>query len=95
MGSIRVCPALLGGSSWTPEIPSGKPIQSSLVSSYCKGYILLLSAWQSEYLEGLALPISVDKVYHLVDSLTPSSPPTLARLVVERNTIFRDSTLPR
>ena len=33
--------------SWTPETLSGNPIQSSLVSSYCKGY--KLGAWQSAY----------------------------------------------
>ena len=75
--------------SWTPETPSGNPIQSSLVSSYRKGY--RLGAWRSGYLEGSAVPISVDKVYHLVeylDSLVPSNPPTLARLVVERDALI-------
>ena len=33
--------------SWTPETPSGNPIQSSLVSSYRKGY--RLGAWRSGY----------------------------------------------
>ena len=46
--------------SWTPDTPSGNPIQSSLVSSYRKGY--RLGAWRSGYLEGSAVPISVDKV---------------------------------
>ena len=72
--------------SWTPENPSGNPVQSSLVSSYRKGY--KLGAWRSGYLEGSAVPISLDKVHHLVDSLVPSSPPTLARLVVEHDTLL-------
>ncbi len=75
--------------SLTPETPSGNPIQSSLVSSYLKGY--RLGAWRSGYLEGSAVPISVEKVHHLVeclDSLVPSSPPTLARLVVERDALL-------
>ena len=75
--------------SWTPETPSGNPIQSSLVSSYGKGY--RLGAWQSGYLEGSAVPISVERVHHLVaylGSLVPSSPPTLARLVVEHDALL-------
>ena len=75
--------------SWTPDTPSGNPIQSSLVSSYRKGY--RLGAWRSGYLEGSAVPIRVDKVHHLVeylDSLVPSIPPTLARLVVERDALL-------
>ena len=75
--------------SWTPETPSGNPIQSSLVSSYRKGY--RLGAWRSGYLEGSAVPISEVKVHQLVeylDSLVPSSPPTLARLVVERDALL-------
>ena len=62
--------------SWTPETPSGNPIQSSLVSSYRKGY--RLGAWRSGYLEGSAVPISVEKVHHLVeylDSLVQPPPP--------------------
>ena len=75
--------------SWTPETPSGNPIQSSLVSSYRKGY--RLGAWRLGYLEGSAVPISKEKVHHLVeylDSLVPSSPQTLARLVVERDALL-------
>ncbi len=50
--------------SWTPETPSGTPIQSSLVSSYCR-----LWAWRSGYLEGIAVPISVNLVHHAVRAL--------------------------
>ena len=50
--------------SLTPETPNGNPIQSGLVSSYRKGY--RLGAWRSGYLEGSAVPISVDRVHHLV-----------------------------
>ena len=53
--------------SWTPETPSGNPVQSSLVSSYRKGY--RLGAWRLDYLEGSAVPISVEKVHHLVEYL--------------------------
>ncbi len=59
------------------------------MSSYRKGY--RLGAWRSGYLEGSAVPIRVDKVHHLVeylDSLVPSIPPTLARLVVERDALL-------
>ncbi len=47
--------------SWTLETPSGNPFQSSLVSSYCKGY--RLGAWRSGYLGGSAVPINVDKAF--------------------------------
>lgn len=44
---------------WTPETPSGNPIQSSLVSSYRKRY--RSGAWRSGYLHVLAVPIIVKR----------------------------------
>ena len=72
-------------------IQSDNPIQSSLVISYRKGYGL--GGWRSGNPEGSTVPDSVskEKVHHLVeylDNLVPSSPPTLARLLVQRDALL-------
>ncbi len=75
--------------SWTPEAPSGNPVQSSLVSSYRKGY--KLHAWRSGYLEGSAVPINEDKVHKLVDyldSLLAGNSPAMTKLVLERDALL-------
>ena len=75
--------------SWTPEVPSGNPVQSSLVASYRKGY--RLQVWRSGYLEGSAVPIRRGKVHQLVDyldSLLSKKPPIMTRLLLERDALL-------
>ena len=72
--------------SWTPEAPSGNPIQSSLITSYRKGY--RMQAWRLGYLEGSAVPISEHKVFQLVDhidSLLSPNLPAIMRVTLERD----------
>ena len=74
--------------SWTPEAPSGNPVQSSLVASWRKGY--KLQAWRLGYLEGSAVPISEGKLHQLVDyldQLLSRQPPTMTRLLLERDAL--------
>ena len=75
--------------SWTPEHPSGNPIQFSLISSYRKGY--KRQAWHSGYLEGSAVPISKSKVDQLIDyldSLLLQEPSTMTRLLLQRDALL-------
>lgn len=90
LSSLATGFTLLGRvSSWTPEHPSGNPMQSRLISSHRKGY--KRQSWRSEYLKGSAVPISKSKVDQLIDyldSLLLQEPSAIMRLLLQRDALL-------